>query len=155
MELAGPPQPPSGTPTGPPEAPASKEDLRSLRRWIVVAGVWAVAATALAIIALVSQDDSDTEKQTTGLASQVSRIQRTLDRRIDDLEKRIQGLPQSEDLSKLERRLGRAEDDTSKVSRDTKKTGEKLSDLEKRVDDLEKQQGQSGGTTTPESGSPP
>ena len=37
-------------------APVTQDDLRTLRRWIVVAGVWAVAATVVALIALL--DDS-------------------------------------------------------------------------------------------------
>src|SRR5919197_4145206 len=144
MEYAGPPQPPPGRtqplPTG--EPPATRDDIRSLRRWIAVAGIWAVAATTIAIIALVNQDNSGNERQATDLASRISRIQRSLGRRLDGLERRIGGLPRSQDLSKLERRLRKVEDDSSKASRDAKRTGDKVSDLEKRVDDLEKQQGQ-------------
>ena len=30
----------------PPDAPVTESDLRTLRRWVIVAGAWAVAATA-------------------------------------------------------------------------------------------------------------
>src|SRR3954468_3385142 len=40
--------------TLPPDAPATIEDVRRVRRWVWVAGIWAVAATVIAIIALLS-----------------------------------------------------------------------------------------------------
>ncbi len=42
--------------------PATRGDLRALRRWVLVAGVWAVAATAVAIIALLDTSNDDAER---------------------------------------------------------------------------------------------
>ena len=47
----------------PPPKPATAEDLRGLRRWLLVAGVWAVAATAIAVIALVKANDANNDQQ--------------------------------------------------------------------------------------------
>ena len=148
MEQASPP------PVAPPaadhdSAPATRGDLRVLRRWIAVAGVWAVAATAVAIIALLDNDNSSDRNRSADLATDVSRFQRTLDKRIDDLKSQIAELPQREDVSKLERRLAKVEDQSSSAARDAKDAGDKASDLEGRVKDLEdQQQSSSGGTTT-------
>jgi TolA-binding protein len=147
MEQASPPPVPPH-PANDDSAPATRADLRVLRRWIAVAGVWAVAATAVAIIALLDNDDSSSKDRSADLATDVSRFQRTLDRRIDDLKTQIDDLPQREDVSKLERRLAKVEDESSNAARDAKDAGSKASDLESRVNDLEQQQSSSGGTTT-------
>jgi septal ring factor EnvC (AmiA/AmiB activator) len=156
MEQASPPPvPPAGTqpPVDPDSAPATRGDLRSLRRWIAVAGVWAVAATAVAIIALLDTDDNADKGRTADLAAQVSRVQRTLGKRIDDLKGQVEALPRNEDVSKLERRLGKVEDQSSNTADDAKKVSDKVSDLEGRVKDLE--ESSTGGTTTSPGASPP
>jgi TolA-binding protein len=147
MEQASPPPVPP-RPVDDDSAPATRGDLRALRRWIAVAGVWAVAATAVAIIALLDNDNSANKDRSDDLAADVSRVQRTLDKRIDDLKSQIDDLPQREDVSKLERRLAKVEDESSSAARDAKDAGTKASDLESRVKDLEQQQSTSGGTTT-------
>jgi TolA-binding protein len=153
----GPQQPPEGTsapgalPPDPNALPATKGDVRDLRRWVVVAGVWAVAASAIAIIALLSGNDSsnDSGRTSTDVSAQVARVQRTLDKRIDDLDSKIQDLPTSDDVSKLESRLKDAEDQASQAATSAKDARSKVSDLESRVSDLEQAQQGDGGTTTP------
>jgi TolA-binding protein len=125
------------------DLPASRGDLRSLRRWVAVAGVWALAATAIAVIALISGDDSGDDQAAGDVARQVSRIQRQLDSRLDSLESRVDRLPQTEDVQKLEDRLREAETSTSRAAEDAKSTNDQLSDLEGRVEELE----QSGAGT--------
>ena len=82
-----------------------REDLRSLRRWVVVAGVWAVAATAIALIALLDTSDGDAREQADRATARAATTERTLDRRIDALERRLEDLPRSEDVSELQERL--------------------------------------------------
>ena len=94
----------------PPEAPATESDLRTLRRWVLVAGVWAVAATAVALIALLDPSGDDAEKRAGGAEERIADIERSLDRRVEELEGRIDNLPQSADVSKLQDRLAKAED---------------------------------------------
>ena len=63
----GAPQPPRPGDVAPyveDDRPATLGDLRSLRRWLAVTAVWAVAATALGVIALIEANKDDTADQT-------------------------------------------------------------------------------------------
>jgi polyhydroxyalkanoate synthesis regulator phasin len=135
------------------ERPATLADIRSLRRWLAVAGIWAVAATALGVIALIEANKDDSADQTKA-AGELGRVQRELNGRIDDLESRVDDLPTSDDVSKLDGRLKAVENDADK----SKAAADKLSgrvdaletrvgDLESRVDELESSD--TGTTTTP------
>ena len=118
-----------------------------MRRWLLVAGVWAVAATAIAVIALVQANNND-ESQKVGeeTASQVGKVQRDLNNRLDDIEKQLDDLAPAADVSRLDKRLKQVEDDASKMGAQLEKVSGRVDDLENRVDDLESQQ--SSGTNT-------
>ena len=106
----------------------------------MVAGVWAVAATAIGIIALLDTSDTDAEKRASDASDRASDAQRSLqeqDARIDALESRLDDLPQTADVSKLEDRLSAVEDDASEAAKDAKSADEKVADLEERVQTLE------------------
>jgi predicted nucleic acid-binding Zn-ribbon protein len=107
----------------------------------VVAGVWAVAASAIAIIALLKANDNEpknTPNAVTG--SQLTGVQRDLDQRIDDLDKKIKTLPTSDDVSKLDGRLKAVEKKADSATSDVKATRSDLDDLKKQVDDVQQQQ---------------
>jgi septal ring factor EnvC (AmiA/AmiB activator) len=138
----------------PPPAPYVEDDraatygeLRSTRRWLAVAGVWAIAATALAVFALIEANKNDDAARTQA-AGELGRVQRALNDRIDELESRIDDLPTSDDLSKLDSRLKDLEDASDNVNTDIERLGNRLDDLESRVDDLE-QSSQTETETTP------
>jgi TolA-binding protein len=139
------------------EQPATRGELRTLRRWLAVAGVWAVAATAIAIIALLDKDESS-DAGARDSAAQVSRVQRELDRRLDDLEEQVRDLPRSDDLRKLEGRLQQSEEQASGASEDASRADDKAGDVERRVEDLERQvddlQQGGGGAAGPNQGQP-
>jgi septal ring factor EnvC (AmiA/AmiB activator) len=137
------PSPPAEA--APDERPATQGDVRTLRRWLVVAGIWAVAATAIALLALLSDDESDSTERERALSRQISAVQRELRNRLDSVDEQIDRVAKREDVSKLERRLGRAEDDASKSAKDAKSARDELSDLEGRVESLEEQPPESGG----------
>jgi septal ring factor EnvC (AmiA/AmiB activator) len=139
----------------PDDAPATVGDVRSLKRWLIVAGVWAVAASAIAIIALLKAND-DEPKNTPNVVtgSQLSGVQRDLDERIDALEKKVKTLPGSDDLGKLDDRLKAVEKKSDNTSSDLKATRSDVSDLKKRVDDLANQQQQQSGSNTNTTTSP-
>src|SRR3954470_7016947 len=139
---------PSALPPAPNPLPATKGDIRDLRRWLIVAGVWAVAASAIAIIALISGNDSNksSDKTSTDLSGQVARVQRELNKRIDDVNSKIQQLPTSDDVSKLGNDVKTAQDKADQAATDAKDARTKISDLESRVKALE--QAQQTGTTT-------
>jgi hypothetical protein len=154
----GPYQPPAGEP--PPDAaaadpdalPATRGDIRDLRRWLIVAGVWAVAASAIALVALLSDDKaSQSDRRSGDDSAAIARVQRTLDKRIDDLDSKVDDLPSSDDVSKLQSSLSDVEKQASAAASDAGAARDAVSDLESRVEDLENAQPQgSGGTTTPE-----
>jgi chromosome segregation ATPase len=104
---------------------------------VIVAGVWAVAATAIALIALLDNSDDDAEEKAEANAAKVAKSERDLDARIDKLEGQLEGLPQSEDVSKLEGRLATVERDAKKAAADAKSASGKVTDLEDRVKTLE------------------
>jgi TolA-binding protein len=118
------------------ERPATLADIRSLRRWLAVAGIWAVAATALGVIALIEANKDDSADQTKA-AGELGRVQRQLNSRIDDLESRIDDLPTSDDVSKLDGRLKTVEDDADKSAAAADKLSGRVDGLEGQVDDLE------------------
>jgi TolA-binding protein len=139
------PQPPAAPPPRP--EPATKDDIRSLRRWLLVTGVWAVAATAIAVIALVQANKDDSAKIGQETASQVGKVQRDLNKRLDELESRISDLAPSSDVNKLDTRLKKVENDLSKATTKLDKTSAQVDDLKTKVDDLESQQGSGTDTT--------
>ena len=133
------------------ERPATVADIRGLRRWLVVTAVWAAAATALGVIALIQANKDDTSGQTQS-AADLARVQRDLAGRIDDLKSQVDALPTSDDVSKLDNRIKELETkaDKSASASDTDKLNNRVDELEKRVDDVEQaQQTQTNTTTTP------
>ena len=135
------------------DRPATLADIRSLRRWIAVAAIWAAAATALAVIALLEANKDDGGDQARA-AGELGRVQRQLNSRLDDLESRIDELPTSDDVSKLDDRLKSVEDKADKSTAATDRLSGRIDDLEGRVDDAEGrveelESSNTGTTTTP------
>ena len=124
--------PPAGEP--PDDAPATVGELRTLRRWVLVTGVWAVAATAVGLIALL--DDDEPARDDTG-SQAAQEVERSLGRQIDQLESQLEDADSSEDLRRLDRRLQQLEDDVSQAGDDARQASESAEQLETRVDDLE------------------
>jgi septal ring factor EnvC (AmiA/AmiB activator) len=142
-----PPRPGDVAPYVEDDRPATLGDIRSLRRWLAVTAVWAIAATALGVIALIEANkDDDTAR--TQAAGELGRVQRGLNDRIDELESRVDDLPTSDDLSKLDSRIKDIEDSADKAATNTERLGNRLDDLETRVDDLEQANEEQQSTTT-------
>ena len=167
----GDPPPPAGQPAPDPPAdaldesdrPATVGDLRALRRWVIVATVWAVAASAIAIIALLDSPE-ETDDVQADVAAQLTRVRRALDERTDreigQLRSQIRALPTTRDLQRLERRVQEAEQEGSKASssasralRSARSTSSALDDIERRVDRLEQEQ--DSGDGAPDAGRVP
>ena len=126
----------------PPSRPASPEpvstdDIRGLRRWVMVAGVWAVAATAIALIALLDTSDSQAEKDADAATERIVKLQRALDGRLDALAGRLAGVARSDDVARLEQRLSRVERSASEAAESSKSADDKAGELEQRVEELE------------------
>jgi outer membrane murein-binding lipoprotein Lpp len=138
--------PPPAAERGPPsrrdDRPARAGELRGLRRWLLVAAVWATAATAIAVIALLAADkarDDNTEagRRSARTAGQISTAQRRLDARLDELERRLGQLPSAQELSDLSDSLKRAEAANGRTADKVDELTGSVDDLEARVESLE------------------
>jgi uncharacterized coiled-coil protein SlyX len=138
--------PPPAAERGPPsrrdDRPARAGELRGLRRWLLVAAVWATAATAIAVIALLAADkarDDNTEagRRSARTAGQINTAQRRLDARLDELERRLGQLPSAQELSDLSDTLKRAEAANGRTADKVDELTGSVDDLEARVESLE------------------
>lgn len=143
--MADPPEVPDAPPGRDPELqPATQGELRTLRRWLLVTAVWAVAATAVALIALLTQDEAAEEKSR-DVSERVTQLERDLNPKLEKLEEDIGSVAKQEDVTRLAQRLSRVETDVSKSTTTTKDLRSRIDDLETRVEDVE-QSADTGGT---------
>ena len=115
-------QPPGGPTREPLDEdlrPATVGELRGQRRWTMVAVVWAVAASAIALVA------------------QLTRVRRALDRRIDPLRSQIEELPTSDDLQRLDRRVRQGNDRVSEASARARGAEAKVDGMDQRIEEIE------------------
>jgi hypothetical protein len=150
----------------PPDAPATVEDVRGARRWTWVAFAWAVAASIVAVIALVQANKDNTTdtssssnqaQQAAALKTQLDGFVKQTNDRLDQFGKRLDQAASSDDLAKIDKRLTTVEDDLSKLKSSSsdqadtiKQIQTDLTALTKRVQALEQQQSQGqnqGGQT--------
>jgi peptidoglycan hydrolase CwlO-like protein len=120
---------------------------------------WAIAASAIAVIALISAGDNSkgaTTTPATDLTPRVDKLERDTNARLDAFSRRLNDKAAATDVQKLDKRLTKAEDDASQTKDDVSKQGDTITqlqadvkDLQQRVDDLEAQQQGQGTTTTP------
>ena len=99
--------------------PATQDDLRTLRRWVVVAGVWAVAATAVALIALLDDSGRAAERRANETGKRIAAGEQRVEARLARLERRLAATPTSgqvqqlrSDVTALERRMDTLERDS-------------------------------------------
>ena len=144
-----------GGPPGPYDPdlePATQGEVRTLRRWIIVTAIWAVAASAIGLIALLADDggNGDGEDETTVIDENdtsnrsVVRNQRRLQTRIERIEERTEDAPSSDDLSELNGRIDGVEEsieglDEGASPDDIQDLNGRIDELESRVEELESQ----------------
>ena len=151
MTAAAEGRPGQGAPDAPEDddaRPATVGDVKRLRLWLIVAGVWAAAATAIAVIALLDNGEDEERTSAAEVSTRVTRLERELKDELDQVKSQIEALPGADDLSKVDRRLKEVEDDASQAARDAKSADEKAGDLEQRLGDLEDADGGQGTTPT-------
>jgi septal ring factor EnvC (AmiA/AmiB activator) len=138
----------------PPDAPATVEDVRTSRRWTIVALAWAVAASVIAVLALIQASDDDKSTSTTTQTTQAvvspkdfTDFQKQVNDRLDAFSRRLNDTASAADLQKLDKRLATVEDDLSELKTDSGKSADTVTqlqadvkDLQQRVDELESQQ---------------
>jgi hypothetical protein len=102
----------------------------------MVTAVWAVAASAIGIIALVAANEDD-EATARAVSKELNRVQRDVNTRLDTLEQDINDLARREDVTRLEQRVGRAEDRASAAAKDANAATDTTDDLRTRIEELE------------------
>jgi len=107
---APPPGHPAPSPPPPPQEPSRtdyvEDDLRSVKRWLAVTAAWAMAATAIAVVAFVIASDDDQMRERADSAVLANaRDLRQLDRGLDALDTRVARLPTPGVLARVEQRL--------------------------------------------------
>ncbi len=145
----------------PPDAPATVEDVRASRRWTWVALAWAIAASAIAVIALINSNDTSNDKTTTTApttdqTAQIEKFVKDTNDRLDAFSRRLNDKAAQTDVDKLDKRLtnvekgaSQAKDDAAQQAKDIQQLQTDVKDLQQRMDDLESQQQNQGtGTTT-------
>jgi TolA-binding protein len=130
----------------PPQEPATRADVRSLRIWIAVAAFWAVAATAVALVALLDDNDNSSSGGRADVAKQLGSFESSMNRRLESLRSQIDELPRADDVTRLDQRLRKVEDETKSASADAGRTGDSVSKLETSVKDLQDSVKSSAGT---------
>ena len=130
------PEPGVPPPRDPDAEPATEGEVRSLRRWLLVTAIWAVAASAIGIIALVTANEAD-EETAQAVSKELTRVQRDMNARLDSIEQDMNELARRGDVTRLEQRLARAEDSARKAARDASRASDSIDSLETRVEDLE------------------
>jgi chromosome segregation ATPase len=103
----------------------------------VVAGVWAVAATAIAVLAFLAANDDDAQ-QLSDSTNRARRVERRLHAQVDQLEARLAKVPESSDVQDLEKRLGHVEKVAARQDRQLVSIGKQLEAIRPRVDAVEK-----------------
>lgn len=91
------------------------EDLRSVRRWLVVLGLIAVVAVGAAAFAVVRGAESDEESVD---RDRVVVLERQLRQRLAQVDKRLRGTSEESDVDKLERRVRRSGEESDVVRLD-------------------------------------
>jgi chromosome segregation ATPase len=124
-----------------------------------VALVWAVAASAIAVIALINPNNKasdNTASQTTAdVAQQLAKLQQDTNARLDAFSRRLNDKAAQADVAGLDKRLTKVEDDAAQAKSDAAKQAAAVKqlqadvkDLQQRVGDLESKQQQNQGTGT-------
>jgi hypothetical protein len=144
-----PPAPPErpAVAAAPGEQPASTRELRNLRRWLAVVAAWAVAATVVSVLAFLNAND-DSEQQAADSSAQIRRLDRTVNARLDAVDKRLAALPQSAVVNQLQRTARNLTKAQVGQGKGLKSLQRQITALTKRVDKLETTQARSQSSTS-------
>ena len=114
-----------------------------------MAGVWAVAATAVALIALLDDSGRAAERRANETGKRIAASEQRVESRLARLERRLNAAPTTAQVQQLRTQVGQAQRAASGAS-------SSVTALEKRVDSVESDggSGDTGTGTTPDGDSP-
>jgi uncharacterized protein YlxW (UPF0749 family) len=138
----------------PAEREVRSDQIRSLRRWLIVAGVWALAATAIAVVAYLEARDAKDESSSRATQGDIDRVRNRLREDIDDLGQQVDGLPTQAEVNGVDTRVRKAQREATKATNDAADAGDdarrantKANNLEERVSTLETESNDSSRNT--------
>lgn len=140
MESSTPPeQKPVAPPTDPEDRVVRRGDLRGLRRWLIVTSIWAIAATAIGVVAFLEARDAKESSTSRATQGDIDKVSDRLTKDIDELGSQVDGLPTQSEVSSLQTRVRKAQRDATKATNDASDATDDVSNLRGRVSDLEDQ----------------
>ena len=113
-----------------------------MRRWLVILGVIATVAVAVAIYAAIQASESEEEKADRARVVVLERQLRDVEGRLgkaseeSDVRRLQRSGAEESDVAKLDRRLRRVEDDMTDVADSSADTGRAVNRLDQRLDVL-------------------
>ena len=116
--------------------PATHAELRSLRRWLAVAAVWAVAATAISVLAFITASDDD-DRRLAETNDRAQSIQLRVNRQVEQLEERLENLPQSGAVDRVRLNVTQLSRAVTRHGRQLLSADNQLKDLRSRIEALE------------------
>jgi hypothetical protein len=148
-------RPGPGPPADGDESPATRGELRSLRRWLAVAGAWAVAATVVAVLAFLTASDDD-DQRLAETSAQSRAVQRRVNSQVNELEQRLQAVPKANSVASLQssithlqRVVGRLRSSIGTNDRDIGEVAASVRSLENTVSELETQVDEAAQSQSP------
>ena len=144
--------------------PATAGDVQTLRRWVTVAGVWAVAASLIALIALFGGGDGDSGDDRGGVDSaQIADLAKQIDAARSESKEALQTAEEAnETLAAMESETDTGEgpaalEEAQRAAEDATAAVEDLADqvdeLEQRIELLEEEASPLGATESTSPGS--
>jgi polyhydroxyalkanoate synthesis regulator phasin len=116
-------------------------EIRALRRWLVVTGVWAIAAVGVGVYALIEARDAKNAQSAVQSATKadIDRAQNQLSKRIDALEAKTNDLATKSQLQQLQGRVGKVQKDATNAADDASSASDDTTSLTSKVESLERQ----------------
>jgi hypothetical protein len=108
-----------------------RDEMRSLRTGMVLLGVLAVAALGLALWGLLTAQAERNDPQTVSVARA-----RSLERRVDRLEARVERLPSAAEVARIQGSLQELRADVSRAQQASAALEVRVRELAQRVDEL-------------------
>lgn len=139
------PLPPTApvVPTPPSPDPAEREvrsdQFRTLRRWLIVVGVWAVAATAIGVLAFIEARNAKDASDSRATQADIDQVRDRLRDDIDDLDAQVDSRATRAEVSALEPRIKKAQRDATTARDEATKATDDTGELKPRVNELQTQ----------------
>jgi polyhydroxyalkanoate synthesis regulator phasin len=117
------------------------DGLKTVRRWMIVLSVWALAATAIAVLAFIEARDAKSEQNSaqTATKADIERVQQGLRSDVDELRSDVDQLPTQAEFNQLQSSTRKAQKDANSAAKDATAANDDVAELKTSVEALERQ----------------